>query len=79
MRELEKMITLKPEPETTPSLTEIIQKEKAVHTVSDYLFTPALQSHFKRIFDCAVNRKGQGFWVQAEYGAGKTHFLGTLP
>jgi hypothetical protein len=25
-----------------------------------------------------VNRKGQGFWVQAEYGAGKTHLLGTL-
>jgi hypothetical protein len=25
-----------------------------------------------------VHRKAQGFWVQAEYGAGKTHFLGTL-
>ena len=78
MRELGKIITVKPEPETTPSLTDIIQKEKAVRTVSDYLFTPALQSHFRRIFDCVVNRKGQGFWVQAEYGAGKTHFLGTL-
>lgn len=78
MRELGKVITLKPEPETTPSLTGVIQKEKAVQTVSDYLFTPALQAHFKRIFDCVVNRKGQGFWVQAEYGAGKTHFLGTL-
>jgi hypothetical protein len=78
MRELGKVITLKPEPETTPSLIGVIQKEKAVQTVSDYLFTPALQGHFKRIFDCVVNRKGQGFWVQAEYGAGKTHFLGTL-
>src|SRR5947209_5253559 len=78
MRELGKIITVKPEPETTPSLTGIIQEEKAVQTVSEYLCTTALRGHFKRIFDCVSNRKGQGFWVQAEYGAGKTHFLGTL-
>ena len=78
MRELNKIITVKPEPETTPSLTDIIQKEKAVQTVSEYLFTSALRGHFKRILDCVVNDKGQGFWVQAEYGAGKTHFLGAL-
>jgi len=78
MRELDKVITVKPEPETTPSLSDIIQKEKANGTVSEYLFTAALRDHFARIFDCVVNRKGQGFWVQAEYGAGKTHFLGAL-
>ena len=78
MRELNKIITLKPEPETTPSLMDIVQKAKAVQTVSDYLFTAGLRGHFKRIFDCVVNDKGQGFWVQAEYGAGKTHFLGTV-
>jgi len=78
MRELAKIITVKPEPETTPSLTDIIQKEKAAKTVSEYKITTALRGHFKRIFDCVVNRKGQGFWVQAEYGAGKTHFLGAL-
>lgn len=78
MRELNKIIALKPEPETTPSLTDIIQKEKAAQTVSEYLFTSALRGHFKRIFECVVNDKGQGFWVQAEYGAGKTHFIGTL-
>jgi len=78
MRTLGQIISVKPEPETTPSLSDIIQPEKAARTVSEYLFTASLRSHFKRIFDCAVNRKGQGFWVQAEYGAGKTHFLGTL-
>ena len=78
MRELGKIITVKPEPETTPSLTDIIQKEKAVQTVSEYLFKPALSAHFRRIFDCVINRKGQGFWVQAEYGAGKTHCIGAL-
>jgi hypothetical protein len=78
MRELAKILTVKPEPETTPSLADIIQKEKAAQTVSEYLFTAALLGHFKRIFDCVVNDKGQGFWVQAEYGAGKTHFLGAV-
>jgi hypothetical protein len=78
MRTLEKILTVKPEPETTPMLSDIIQAEKAIGTVSEYLFTPSLRAHCKRIFDCVVNRKGQGFWVQAEYGAGKTHFLGAL-
>jgi len=78
MRELGKIITVKPEPETTPSLNDIIQREKAVRTVSEYLFTASLRAHTKRVLDCVVNNKGQGFWVQAEYGAGKTHFLGTL-
>ena len=78
MRELNKIISVKTEPETTPSLSDIIQKEKAERTVADYLFTDALRGHAKRIFDSVVNGKGQGFWVQAEYGAGKTHFLGTL-
>jgi hypothetical protein len=77
-RELDKIITLKPEPETTPSLAKLIQKGNAAQTVSQYYFTPSLRAHFKRIFDCVVNAKGQGFWVQAEYGAGKTHFQGTL-
>ncbi len=78
MRELGQIITVKPEPETTPSLTDIIQSEKAVRTVSEYRVTAALRGHIKRILECIVNEKGQGFWVQAEYGAGKTHFLGTL-
>src|SRR4051794_19949814 len=77
-RELSKIIALKPEPETTPALGKLIQGANASKTVSEYHFTPALRAHFKRIFDSVVNIKGQGFWVQAEYGAGKTHFLGAL-
>lgn len=79
MRELNKIIAVKSEPpETTPRLSDIIQKEKAGRTVSEYLFTTALRSHAKLVFDSVVHQKGQGFWVQAEYGAGKTHFLGTI-
>ena len=77
-REISKIIAVKPEPQTTPSLLQAITRDKARETVGDYLFTPSLRSHFKRIFECLVHRKGQGFWVQAEYGAGKTHFLATL-
>src|SRR5262249_48613301 len=50
----------------------------AVACVSEYYMTPALRDHFKNVFECVVHRKGQGFWVQAEYGAGKTHFLAVL-
>jgi hypothetical protein len=30
------------------------------------------------ILSLAASDRGQGYWVQAEYGAGKTHFLATL-
>ena len=78
IRPLNRIITVKPEPQTTPSLAQAITRAKACETVSDYHFTPSLRAHFQRVFECIVHRKGQGFWVQAEYGAGKTHFLGTL-
>jgi hypothetical protein len=78
LSQLSKALALKPEPQLTPALKQIIARENARSTVSDYLFTPSLRAHAKRIFECAVHGKGQGFWVQAEYGAGKTSFLGTI-
>src|SRR6266536_813397 len=77
-RTLKQILRLKPEPQTTPSLDQIVQPGRARQTVADYRVTTTLRDHFKRVFECVVHRKGQGFWVQAEYGAGKTHFLGTL-
>src|SRR4051794_40385211 len=76
--ELSKIIRPKPEPQTTPSLVKIIQPGQARETVGNYRITSTLRQHFKRVFEYVVHRQGQGFWVQAEYGAGKTHFLGTL-
>ncbi len=78
LQQLSKLVQLKPEPQTTPSLSDIIQRDKAAGCVAEYYLTPALREHFKRVFECVVHRQGQGFWVQAEYGAGKTHFLGAL-
>jgi hypothetical protein len=76
--ELSRLIEPKPEPQTTPSLSQLIEQSNAEACVSDYYMTPALREHLKRVFECVVHRKGQGFWVQAEYGAGKTHFLAVL-
>src|SRR3989304_9851828 len=70
------LIAVKPRPETTPSLKPALVRVE--ETVGNYYFTPALIEHFKRIFETVVHGRGQGFWVQAEYGAGKTHFLATL-
>ncbi|MCX6880254.1 MAG: hypothetical protein NTW21_41585 [Verrucomicrobia bacterium] len=75
---LSKIISLKPEPQTTPTLNQIIQQGEARQTVANYLFTPSLRSNAKKIFECVVHGKGQGFWVQAEYGAGKTSLLGAI-
>lgn len=75
---LGKIVSLKPEPQTTPTLNQIIQQSEAKQTVADYLFTPSLRVHAKKVFECVVHGKGQGFWVQAEYGAGKTSLLGTV-
>src|SRR3990172_5066158 len=78
LQKISKIIKLKPEPQTTPSLSVYIQQNMARECVSQYYLTPSLRSHFKRIFECVVHRQGQGFWVQAEYGAGKTHFLAAI-
>lgn len=77
LKELQEIVAVKPEPpETTPSLRDALGK--AEPTVGCYYFTQSLAGIFKEVFDCAANKKGQGFWVQAEYGAGKTHFLATM-
>jgi hypothetical protein len=78
LQAISKLISLKPEPQTTPSLSPYIQQDKAKECVSEYYLTPSLRTHFKRVFERVVHRQGQGFWVQAEYGAGKTHFLAAL-
>jgi hypothetical protein len=40
IRALDRIITIKPEPQTTPSLAQAITRAKACETVSDYHFTP---------------------------------------
>ncbi len=63
-------------PETTISLIQALQTTDA--TVRTYFFTPYIQEFFEKILDSVGSSRGSGYWIQAEYGAGKTHFLATL-
>ena len=64
------------EPDTTPSLRDALTKP--ARTVASYYVTAAIRTLLRDIFDVVVHGRGQGFWVRAEYGGGKTHFLAVL-
>lgn len=74
---LGELLVQKPKPLLTLELFSAFQRTPR-ETVETYIFTENLQSHFELILDSVAHGSGQGFWVQAEYGAGKTHFLATL-
>jgi len=67
----------KPRPDFTPSLVPAF-KSKYRDMVETYVFTDTIRSYFESILERVATGSGQGFWIQAEYGAGKTHFLVTL-
>ena len=64
------------EPDTTPSLRGALGQP--AKTIDSYYITPSLRALIKEILDSAINQKGQGYWMRAEYGAGKTHFIAAL-
>lgn len=67
----------KPRPDFTPSLVPAF-KTKFTEMVETYVFTDTIRGYFESILEKVSTGSGQGFWIQAEYGAGKTHFLVTL-
>ncbi len=73
---LQEIIRRKERPETTLSLETAIQQGEK--TVARYQFTPSIRDYCREILSLAVSDRGQGYWVQAEFGAGKTHFLAAL-
>ena len=73
---LRTLIRPRPQPETTLDLSRSVAHPET--TVSTYVFTDSIRGHFEEILEHVARGEGQGFWVQAEYGAGKTHFLATL-
>lgn len=74
---LGELLLQKPQPLLTLELVTAFQNNPR-ETVETYIFTEHLRNHFEQILDSVARGSGQGFWVQAEYGAGKTHFLATL-
>jgi hypothetical protein len=77
MQPIKDLYKAKPRPDTTPSLVPAF-KSKYREMVEAYVFTDTIRSYFESILERVVIDSGQGFWIQAEYGAGKTHFLVTL-
>lgn len=63
-------------PETTILLSRAIGTSEK--TVSTYRFTPNIRGWIEEILEKVSTGRGGGYWVQAEYGAGKTHFLAAL-
>ncbi len=74
---IQDLITPKPRPALTPSLVPAFESS-AQEMVETYIFTDTIRTYFEEIFEAVSTGHGQAFWVQAEYGAGKTHFLVTL-
>jgi hypothetical protein len=71
------LIIQKPRPDTTLALIPAYW-EHSREMVESYIFTDTIRHSFAQILESVVTGAGQGFWVQAEYGAGKTHFLAAL-
>ncbi len=71
-----KLITTKERPETTLTLLTAIKEQKK--HVGSFVFTDYIRMHFEKILESVATGKAQGFWITAQYGAGKTHFLTTL-
>ncbi|MBT9159326.1 MAG: hypothetical protein AAGB97_05130 [Dehalococcoidia bacterium] len=74
---IDKLIAVKEErPETTLSLA--VACKNPIKTVSTYVFTDSIRGYFSTILESVATGRGQGFWVPAEWGYGKTHFLATI-
>jgi len=74
---LRNLVVLKPMPrDVTLSLSRSF--EDARETVDTYWFTDTIRESFVRILELIAQGRGQGYWIEAEYGAGKTHFLAAL-
>ena len=65
----------------TPLLTLELHNavlETPKETVETYIFTDTIRHHFTEVLETVALGRGQGYWVESEYGSGKTHFLATL-
>lgn len=75
---LKKLIKrIEEEPESCLMLGNAIEVNKK-QTLETFYFTPIIEEYFESVLEKVAQSAGGGFWVQAEYGAGKTHFLSTI-
>lgn len=74
---LDELISHKKTPLLTLELNNAALDTPA-ETVETYIFTDTIRQHFTEVLETVALGRGQGYWVEAEYGSGKTHFLATL-
>jgi hypothetical protein len=46
--------------------------------VASFVFTPEVAAHFSVITDALLSGRGQGYFLQGDFGSGKSHFLAAL-
>ncbi len=64
--------------DTTIYLETSIEPGNREETVRLYYFAKTLKTAFEEILLSFAEPMGRGFWLTAEYGVGKSHFLATL-
>jgi hypothetical protein len=62
----------------TIHLEESIEPGNREETVRLYYFPKTIKTAFEEILLTFSTTEGKGFWLTAEYGVGKSHFLSTL-
>lgn len=63
-------------PETALTLENALKDP--LGTIESFELPPSIERHFETILDAVAERYGRGFWIQSEYGGGKTHFIAAL-
>lgn len=77
LRPLGELIEPRPErPETVLTLQTAVTDR--LGTVRSFEFPPSIKHHVEQVLDAVAEGRGRAFWVQSEYGGGKTHFIAAL-
>lgn len=77
LRPLRDLVEIRPErPETVLTLENAVTDR--IGTIRAFELPPSVKRHFETVLDAFTERRGRGFWVQSEYGGGKTHFIAAL-
>lgn len=63
-------------PETVLTLENAISDP--LSTVEAFELPPSIKRQFELVLDSVAEGRGRAFWVQSEYGGGKTHFISAL-
>ena len=53
-------------------------RTKSSEIANSFVFTGEVASHFTVIFESLLTDRGQGYFLQGDFGSGKSHFLAAL-